>query len=129
MMGQELFTFVTTPPVQQPNGTTKPVSGTNNEAERTLRGPAQARDTGRTNKTGNGARRQTILTSVLESLRLYLPTYTFQSVVEELERWWDEGRSCFEKLLKRSKLKLDPSALPIIDQLFPGPSPEPSPTG
>jgi hypothetical protein len=30
MMKQELFTFVTVPPVPQPNGTTKPVDGTNN---------------------------------------------------------------------------------------------------
>jgi hypothetical protein len=35
MMQQELFTFVTALPVQQPNGTTKAVSRTNNEAERT----------------------------------------------------------------------------------------------
>ena len=70
MIHKELFPFVTTPPVPQPNGSTQPVSGTNNEAERTLRDPARARLTGRTNKTSNGARRQTILTSVLESLRL-----------------------------------------------------------
>ena len=129
MMNQELFTFVTTPPVQQPNGTTKPVSGTNNEAERTLRSPAQARDTGRTNKTHKGARRQTVLTSVLESLRLYLPTYTLGSVVAELQRWWVEGCSCFEKLLKKSKQKLDPAARPTLDRIYSSPSPEPSPSG
>jgi len=54
MMEQELFTFVTAKPVQQPNGTTKPVDGTNNEAERSLRNAAQARKTGRTNKTSDG---------------------------------------------------------------------------
>ena len=43
-LAQELFTFVTAKPVQQPNGTTKPVDGTNNEAERTLRGAASAED-------------------------------------------------------------------------------------
>ena len=129
MLNQALFTFVTTPPVQQPNGTTKPVSGTNNEAERTLRSPAQARDTGRTNKTRNGARRQTVLTSVLESLRLYLPTYTLGSVVAELQRWWVEGCSCFEKLLKKSKLKVNPAATPTLDRLYPSPSPELSPSG
>ena len=72
MTNGELFVFVTTEPVEQPNGEMKPVGGTNNEAERTLRGPAMARKTGRTNKTARGARRQTILVSVLESLRLYL---------------------------------------------------------
>ena len=126
MMNQALFTFVAAPPVQQPNGASKPVSGTNNEAERTLRSAAQARDTGRTNKTSNGARRQTVLTSVLESLRLYLPIYTLGSVVEELQRWWVDGRSCFEKLLKKGKLTLSQSATPIIDRIFPGPVPTPT---
>jgi len=44
MMAKQLFTFVTAKPVQQPNGCTMPVAGTNNEAERTLRNPAQARE-------------------------------------------------------------------------------------
>ncbi len=70
MLARQLFTFVTTPSAPQPNGDSKPAGGTNNEAERTLRNPAQARQTGRTNKTIMGARRQTIMVSVLESLRL-----------------------------------------------------------
>ena len=37
MLREELFTFVTAKPTTQPNGMTKPVDGTNNEAERTLR--------------------------------------------------------------------------------------------
>jgi transposase len=131
MLHNELFTFVTAKPVQQPNGTTKPVAGTNNEAERTLRGAAEARKTGRTNKTSDGARRQTILTSVLESLRLYLPTFTLVSVIEELNRWWATGQSCFEKLLKKLKLSVPPSEKPLIDRLIPSssPSPNPTPTG
>jgi transposase len=129
MLHKELFSFVTAPPVEQPNGINKPVSGTNNEAERTLRGPAQARDTGRTNKTGKGTRRQTVLTSVLESLRLYLPRYTLGSVVAELQRWWVDGRSCFEKLLKKSKLQPSEAATPVLDRIFPSPNPEPTPTG
>ena len=120
MLREELFTFVTAKPTTQPNGTTKPVDGTNNEAERTLRGAAQARVTGRTNKTANGARRQTILTSVLESLRLFLPTFTLSSVLEELKRWWATGQSCFEKLVE--KLKLTPPEQSVIEQILPGPS-------
>src|SRR6202042_1340374 len=81
LLRQELLTFVTARPTEQPNGTTRPVDGTNNEAERTLRGAAQARVTCRTSKTINGPRRQTILTSVLQSLRLYLPTFTLSSVL------------------------------------------------
>jgi transposase len=127
MMKQELFTFVSAPPMQMPNGTTKRVDGTNNEAERTLRGPAQARKTGRTNKSNAGTRRQTIVTSVLESLRLYLTPFTLGTVLEELKRWWATGQSCFEKLLNKHQLKARQSEAPIIDQLFP--SPTPTPTG
>jgi hypothetical protein len=123
-LAQQLFKFVTAKPIEQPNGASKPMDGTNNEAERTLRSAAQARATGRTNKTLTGARRHTILTSVLESLRVYLQTFTLQSVVEEMQRWWAEGRSCFEKLLKKLKLAL-PEESPL-DRLFPSPTPSPS---
>jgi transposase len=119
MLAKELFTFVTAPPTTQPNGTSQPVAGTNNEAERTLRGAAQARDTGRTNKTLAGARRQTIVVSVLESLRLYLPCFTLGSVVAEVQRWLTMGRSCYQKLLL--KLKLSVAERPILDRVLPQP--------
>jgi hypothetical protein len=127
MMAQQLFTFVIAAPVEQPNGQTAPVAGTNNEAERSLRNAAQARKTGRTNKTMDGARRQSILTSVLESLRVYLPTFTLASVVEELRRWATTGCSCFETLLE----KLAPRALTrsILDELYADASPNAVPTG
>lgn len=124
MLDNELFTFVTAPPVTQVDGTTEPVAGTNNEAERTLRPAAQARATGRTSKTMEGARRQTILTSVLESLRLYLPTFTLATVLEEMHRWQAAGRSCFERL--RKKLKLKPPEKPVLDRLYPKPLPIPT---
>ena len=120
LVAKELFTFVTAPPVTQPNGETKPVSGTNNEAERTLRGAATARKIGRTNKTLVGARCQTILTSVLESLRLYLPTYTLASVVQEIYGWWAAGQSCFAALL--AQLNLKTSEAGVLDQILPQPS-------
>jgi transposase len=120
MLAQELFTFVTAKPVVQPNGVTKPVAGTNNESERTLRGPAGARATGRTNKTLVGARRQTIVTSVLESLRVYLPTFTLTSVVAEIKRWAEKGQSCFTQLLRR--LKLCTPEKSVLGQVFPHPS-------
>ena len=119
MLAKELFTFVTAAPTTQPNGVSQPVAGTNNEAERTLRGVAQARDTGRTNKTLAGARRQTIVVSVLESLRLYLPCFTLSSVVAEVERWLETGRSCYQKLL--AKLKLSVAERPILDRVLPKP--------
>jgi hypothetical protein len=122
MMDKELFVFVTAPPVEQPNGDIKPVAGTNNESERTLRSPGQARETGRTDKATSGTRRRTILTSVLESLRVYLPTYTLTSVLDELKRWAATGQSCFERLLKKLKLKRPESDQSVLDQLFPKPS-------
>jgi transposase len=120
MLAGELFTFVTTTPVEQVDGTTQPVSGTNNEAERSLRNAANARKTCRTNKTLSGARRQTIVTSVLESLRLYLPTFTIGSVVDELKRWWTAGQSCFQDLL--TKLRLVSAEKSVLDQVLPIPT-------
>jgi transposase len=119
MLAKQLFTFVTAEPAAQPNGASQPVAGTNNEAERTLRNPAEARKTGRTSKTLVGARRQTIIVSVLESLRLYLPKFTLISVIEEINGWWQAGQSCFTKLLK--KMKLQPRAKSILDKVMPVP--------
>lgn len=116
MLERQLFTFVVSPPATQPNGNSQPVAGTNNEAERTLRSAAQARVTGRTNKTLAGARRQTILSSVLESLRLYLPRFTLSSVQAEVQRWLTVGQSCFVALLE--KLNLRPPQQSVLDQVF-----------
>jgi transposase len=120
LLAEELFTFVTAKPVEQPNGKAQAVAGTNNEAERTLRNPAGARKAGRTNKTVAGARRQTIVTSVLESLRLYLATFTLPNVIEEVQSWLAKGRSCFEQLLE--KLGLPLPAQSILDDVLPNPS-------
>jgi transposase len=119
MLDHQLFTFVTTPAASQPNGQSEPVSGTNNESERTLRTEAQARDTGRTNKTTTGARRQTIIVSVLESLRLYLPTFTLNGIIEEIKRWRQAGQSCFTDLLQ--KLGLANATASILENLLPAP--------
>src|ERR1700730_1531855 len=100
MLAQQLFTFVTTEPATKPNGQSEPVAGTNNESERTLRNPAGARDAGRTNKTVLGARRRTIIVSVLESLRLYLPIFTLANVIAEVQSWFQKGQSCFTELLQ-----------------------------
>jgi len=119
MLDQQLFSFVMAEPAVQPNGVSQPVAGTNNEAERTLRGVAEARKTGRTSKTVVGARRQTILVTVLESLRLYLPQFTLASVLEEIDRWWQAGQSCFTRLLKRRKLPARVES--ILDNVLPVP--------
>jgi transposase len=119
-LARQLFTFVTAAPAEQPNGECPASDGTNNEAERTLRNVAQARQSGRTNKTRNGARRQTILTSVLGSLRLYLATFTLASVLAEIGRWSAAGRSCFAELLE--KLNLTPVEPSVLDRVLPHPS-------
>ena len=119
MLDKQLFTFVTGEPAKQPNGASQPVAGTNNEAERTLRNPAAARDTGRANKTPVGARRQTIIVSVLESLRVYLKTFTLANVIAEIERWRGAGESCFSKLLRKLKLKVPDQS--ILEKLIPIP--------
>jgi hypothetical protein len=125
MLAERLFRFVTAEPVEKPNGEMPVVSGTNNEAERTLRSPAQARDTGRTNKTAAGARRQTVIVSVLESLRRHLPTFTLSTVIEEIRRWCGTGRSCFarwvEKLGLTGRGLADDRRISLLDRLIPVP--------
>lgn len=124
MVDNELFVFVAAASATQPNGVPVPVGPTNNEAERTLRGPAQSRKTGRTNKSLSGARRQTIVTSVLESLRLYLKKFTLVNVIDEVESWIAKGSSCFARLLK--KLKLMPPGRSVLDRVYPQPALQPS---
>ena len=126
LLAEQLFTFVTAEPVEKPNGETVVAPGTNNEAERTLRSPAQARNTGRTNKTVSGARRQTVIVSVLESLRQHLPTFTLSSIIEEIGRWFETGRSCFARLAKKLRLTgrgfLADGCPSLLDRLIPVPS-------
>lgn len=122
MLERQLFAFVTAAPVTGAQGATQPVAGTNNEAERTLRGAATARKTGRTNKTPTGARRQTIIVSVLESLRNYLATFTLTTVIAEITRWFESGRSCFAELADKLGLSTTSTTPSVLDRLLPGPS-------
>jgi uncharacterized coiled-coil protein SlyX len=90
LFDEELFTFVLNPAVDP----------TNNLAERLQRGPAKDRDAGRTSQTAAGARRRSVITSVLESLRVNLSPFTLRSVVEEATRWMREGISLFKQQLQ-----------------------------
>jgi hypothetical protein len=96
----ELFTYAIYPEAD----------GTNNESERSLRPASQGRHTGQTNKTLHGGRRRTVTRSVFDSLRLYLPKLTLQAVQAEIERWRQDGASCFRRLIE--PLKLPPLKLP-----------------
>lgn len=93
MAADELFTFVRHPEAD----------GTNNESERNLRGAATDRRTGRTSKTAHGARRKTIIFSVLESLKLHLDRFNLSSVIEEVMTW-RPGESLFTRLMQSSGL-------------------------
>ena len=87
-----------------------------NEAERTLRSVAEARKTGRTSKTLSGARRRTIVVSLLESLRPHLENFTLSSVIAEFRQWIDTGISRFEKLL--NSLGVIPPTESILDRVL-----------
>ncbi|MEE8243909.1 MAG: transposase [Pseudomonadales bacterium] len=120
MLAEQLFTFVTAAPVETPTGEVVPVAGTNNEGERTLRSAAEARKTGRTSKTLRGARRRTVVVSVLESLRGHLSTFTLSSVIDEILRWSETGKSCFARLL--ASLPIPPPTKSLLDHVLPAPS-------
>lgn len=92
---------------------------TANEADRALRSPAMDRKTGRTSKTLRGARRQTVVVSVLESLRQHLSTFTLSNVIDEILRWSDAGKSCFARLLATLQRPLPNKSL--LGRLLPEP--------
>ena len=113
-INDELFTFVLN------DG----VDGNNNAAERQLRGDALARETDRTNKTPNGAKRQSIISSVIQSIGKQLETFTLEAVIAEVQRWEQCGRSCFEELINKlglnspsRKARSDPNKS-LLDQLI-----------
>jgi hypothetical protein len=85
LMAEELFTFVLVEGVEP----------TNNSMERLIRNPALDRNAGRTNKTHKGARRRSVIVSVLESLRANLEKFTLANVLREVTRWMREGKSLF----------------------------------
>ncbi len=60
--------------------------------------------TGRTSKTVQGARRRTILVSVLESLRLHVPRFTLAGVLAEIAEWAVNGISRFGRMINASGL-------------------------
>ena len=87
MLGQELFVFVSE----------VGVVGNNNAAERQLRDDALARKTDRTSKTAHGAKRRSVISSVLQSIGKSLDNFTLESVIGEAQRWLREGCSCFTR--------------------------------
>ena len=88
-----LFVFVEHPEVE----------ATNNCSEQQARNEAQARKAARTSKTERGAKRRSIITSVLGSLKRVLAEFTLKSVLEEVDRWCEAGVSRFREQLPESR--------------------------
>ena len=111
MLAQELFVFVTT------DG----VDGNNNASERELRDDAMRRNTGRTNKSSHGAKRQTIISSVLRTLAKQLGQFTLDGVIDEVKRWLAKGRSCFSDQAEEAGLSRSASQLakdPLLTRII-----------
>lgn len=89
----ELFTFVLHPDVP----------GTNNESERLLRGPAQARKLNRTSKSSRGAHRRSVITSVLESLRKNVTAFTLDAVRHVVLGASETGQTLFDTDLRKQR--------------------------
>lgn len=85
-----LFVFVQHPAVE----------ATNNRSERNVRREAEIRHGGRTNKTAKGAKRRSVIMTVLASLRTRFTKFTLDILLAEVKRWSDKGRSIFESELE-----------------------------
>jgi transposase len=86
----ELFTFVLH----------REVEPTNNISERMFRDTAQARNTNRTSKTEAGAKRRSVIKSVLVSLRQNLQEFSLHGILEEVTEWCRTGISLFHRQLQ-----------------------------
>lgn len=105
MLSQELFVFV-----YRDN-----VEGNNNASERELRDDALARKTGRTSKTPAGAKRRTIISSVLRSIGKQVKKFTLTDVIAEVQQWMIRGKSCFQKQAAKAKRQTSKG---ILDRLI-----------
>jgi hypothetical protein len=81
-----LFVFVEHPEVEP----------TNNRSERNVRREAEIRKGGRTSKSDAGAKRRSILMTVLETLNTRFEKFTLQHLLAEVQRWIEMGCSLFQ---------------------------------
>jgi hypothetical protein len=81
-----LFVFVEHPEVEP----------TNNRSERNVRREAEIRKGGRTSKTTAGARRRSVIMTVLASLQTRFTKFTLENLLSEVQCWLMQGRSIFE---------------------------------
>ena len=109
IMKAELFVFVTSD---------EAVTGTNNEMEQGLREAAMCRRTDQTSRTLRGARRRTVIVTVLESTCRLLgaSAITLERVLQHVQSWTIRGRSVFSDQLAR--LGLSVSTESRLDRIF-----------
>ena len=88
---EKLFVFVLHPEVE----------ATNNRSERQARPEAMARKAARTSKTERGAKRRSIIMSVLASLSKRLERFTLGNVLTEIKHWLETGLSVFQEDLAK----------------------------
>lgn len=100
-----LFVFVEHPEVEP----------TNNRSERNVRREAEIRKGGRTSKTTAGARRRSIIMTVLASLQTRFAKFTLDNLLSEIQRWLVQGRSIFElELAGLQNANAPPACKPIL---------------
>ena len=88
---EKLFVFVVHPEVEP----------TNNRSERQARPEALARKAARTSKTERGAKRRSVIVSVLASMSKRLERFTLGNVLTEIKRWLETGLSVFQEDLAK----------------------------
>jgi hypothetical protein len=98
----KLFVFVLHPEVE----------ATNNRSERQARGEAMARKMARTSKSASGAKRRSVIMSVLASLSKRLDHFTLGNVLAEIKTWLDAGESIFRKELAAFQVTVISSGTP-----------------
>ena len=99
-----LFVFVEHPQVEP----------TNNRSERNVRSEAEIRKGGRTSKSKDGAKRRSIIMTVLMSLRTRFTKFTLNTLLTEVEQWIEQGVSIFERELAELKMAHAPPSGPTV---------------
>jgi transposase len=84
-----LFVFVEHPDVEP----------TNNRSEQNVRREAEVRKGGRTSKTASGAKRRSVIMTVIASLRTRFSRFTLGNLLSEVMQWLTAGSSIFKKEL------------------------------
>ena len=97
-----LFVFVEQPAVE----------ATNNRSERNARREAEIRKGARTSKTADGAQRRGVILTVLASLATRFQRFTLDTLLTEVTRWWETGRSLFQQELAQL---LNPTPLSLAE--------------